>query len=190
MSDQPLQKGALICDAGARIVWASTDPDLVLVQYQDPAVVGLVEHVSRMLLEHGVRSAYREEYASTILVAANLALVGLRVAVHVRDGETHVSLLKPDGTYLNRQQATRLVSHRQLDCIIDDASHAGRVLRARLSLAGFELVEAQFRFGTLVDHGCMMDTFDPLLCRFWDLESDAPVTNYGQLLERLGGKRL
>lgn len=189
MSDEPLQKGALLCNAGGRTVWSTTHPDLVMIQYRDPALVGLVEYVSRALLAHGIRSAYRDEYASTLFVAANLEMVDLRAVVHVRGGNVEVALCRPDGPYLNRQQAERVVNPRQLDCMVDEATHAGRVLRARLLLAGSELVEAQFRFGKLTDHGCMMDAFDPLLCRFWDQESDAPVTDYGHLLERLGGKR-
>lgn len=188
--NEPLQKGALICDAYGRKVWATSDKDFVLIQYENAAVARLADQVNRILLEHSLRTAYREPHTSDSFVALNLESVGLLASVRVREGEARVSLVADTGTHLNRQQAEqlRLLSPRQLDCVVDDATHAGRVLRAHLGLAGLELVEALFRFGKLPDQGCIMDAFDPLACRFWDTRLDQAATDYDELVDRLGGE--
>jgi hypothetical protein len=183
-----VQKGKLICDTGGRKVFQTGDPEAVIIQYEQDGAAALAAVLSGVLQQHGIRTAFRDPYGTDGLLATNLESVGLRAAVRVRDGEVQVLFQTDTGKTVNRQEAERLpVSPRQLDCMIDDATHAGRVLRARLSLAGLELVEARFRFGKLPDHGCMMDILDPLACSFWDQRADAPATDFLSLADALGG---
>lgn len=190
MVPEPLEKVSLICNADGRRVWETNDKEIVIIEYEDAGTALLSEHLCGILLRHGVRSAFREHYAGGAFAASALSLLKLRTAVRVRDGDVAVSFVTETGRTINRQEAERLklVSPKKLDGMVDDATHAGRVLRAHLELAGLELVEAQFRFGLLPNTALVMESFDPLLCRFWDPKTDAAITDFRALAERLGGK--
>ena len=166
----------------AKKVFATEDPELVLVDYKDDATAGngakkgtirgkgvvnnrVTNHLMEMLMEKGIPTHLVKEIDDRRTLVKRVQIVPLEVIVrNVAAGSLAKRLGLPEGTKLD----TTVLEY----CYKDDA--LGDPMVNEYHIAAIQLIDFKLEFGRLSDGTIVLaDEISPDTCRFWDTKTGA-----------------
>ena len=181
-----MEKKELLYEGKAKKVYATENPDYVIVSYKDDA---------RLLEKHGVKTHYVEELNDRETVVKKVSIVPLEVIIRnisagsfakrygveegiVFDSPTIEFSYKNDDLHdplINEYHALalKLATKEEIDEIIKTAFKINEVLKEYFLSLNVKLVDFKLEFGRLADGTVVLaDEISPDTCRFWDAETN------------------
>ena len=174
-----MKKLEQLYEGKAKKVFATEDPDVVIVDYKDDAtafngekkgtIVGkgvinnrMTNYIFQVLEKEGVPTHYVEELSDRETAVKKVEIVPLEVIVrNVAAGSFSKKLGIEEGA------ATR----EEIDKITEYTFKVNEVLRKFFDEAGIELIDFKIEFGRFHGEIILADEISPDTCRLWDKET-------------------
>ena len=168
-----MEKTTQLYEGKAKKVFATTDPELVIVSYKDDATafdgtkkgtIRVVKKVEIVPLEVIIRNVSAGSFAKRYGVEEGI----------VFDEPTFEFSYKNDGLHdplLNTSHALalKLATREEIETIRTMALKVNEVLKAFFAGCGVRLIDFKLEFGRLSDGSIVLaDEISPDTCRFWD----------------------
>ena len=196
-----MQKGAQLYEGKAKKVFATDDPQLVIVDYKDDATAfngekkgtilgkGVVNNrmsnlLMQMLEENGVPTHFVKELSERETLVKKVSIVPLEVIIrNIAAGSFSKRFGVAEGTVLKTPSleysykdyhilALGLATKEELDVIAGYAFKINELLKAFMLKMDIELVDFKLEFGKTADGTIVLaDEISPDTCRFWDVHT-------------------
>ena len=188
-----MKKLEQLYEGKAKKVFATEDPDVVIVDYKDDAtafngekkgtIVGkgvinnrMTNYIFQVLEKEGVSTHYVEELSDRETAVKKVEIVPLEVIVrNVAAGSFSKKLGIEEGTKL--LAPTLEFSYKnddlgeEIDKITEYTFKVNEVLRKFFDEAGIELIDFKIEFGRFHGEIILADEISPDTCRLWDKET-------------------
>ena len=195
-----MQKMEQLYEGKAKKVYATDDPNYVIVDYKDDATAGngakkgtirgkgvvnnkVTNALMQMLAEKGIPTHFVKQLSDRETLVKKVSIVPLEVIVrNVAAGSFTARLGVPEGTrfasptleYSYKNDALGAATREELDTIADYALRINEILKAYLAGFGIDLIDFKLEFGRLADGTIVLaDEISPDTCRFWDAKTGA-----------------
>lgn len=177
-----LEKGQLFYSTEGCQIFATSDPEVALMEWERSEVCRVASLLHELLRRHALSTNFLEEWSESALAVKRLDRLQLTVAVRCGRHETALKWIGTAGTVLEKDEALRIpdVNPARLDMMQDTAVHAARSLRAHLAVLGGESPQLHLTFGLGPVGECLLEVINPLACDFG-------TEDYDTLYSQLGG---
>ncbi len=191
-----MEKLEQLYEGKAKKVFATNDPDVVIVDYKDDAtafngekkgtIVGkgvinnrMTNHVFKLLEKEGVPTHLIEELSDRETAVKKVEIVPLEVIIrNVAAGSFSKRLGVPEGTPFNPlinsyfAVALGLATWEEIETIKKYAFKVNEVLKAYFLQADIKLIDFKIEFGRFHGQILLADETSPDTCRLWDVNTN------------------
>ena len=193
-----MKKMEQLYEGKAKKVFATEDPDVVIVDYKDDAtafngekkgtIVGkgainnrMTNHVFKLLEKEGVPTHLIEELSDRETAVKKVDIVPLEVIIrNVAAGSFSKRLGVPEGTPFKEPTiefsyfavALGLATWDEIDTIKKYAFKVNEVLKAYFLQADIKLIDFKIEFGRFHGEILLADEVSPDTCRLWDVNTN------------------